>query len=526
MKLTTLIRTWFTLIVLMMLNGMVSCRKKDHSPGNDLVITSFTPDVAWYGYGHTVTIYGNKFSEVLSENTITVGTVKAEILTATTTQLKVQIEQGMQSGYIHVTTNGKEAVSDHQLIINQLSWQKKLVGSAEAEAYAIYPVADGGYFVVGNTKSTGGDLRVPNKGDHDMWFAKLDSAKNIVWQNTLGGSAQDLAVAAVPAPDGGFFIAGNAASQDGDFTGGPGGTGRDIWIIKVNANGGVTWKKVLGGTKEDWTSDIVGASDGGCIMAGYTFSKDGDVKGLHGSSDMWIVKLDAGGSLVWQKPLGGTRGDAATCIGWDIDGGLLLGGSTNSTDGDVTSPPKGQTDMWIVKLDVGGNLVWQKTLGGTGIDAANSITATPEGGCAVVGTTDSQDGDITNAHGVEDIWVVKLNRVHDIAWQKNIGGSGIDVAASIAGVSDRGLVVAGHTYSNDGDMIGNHGGWDIWMAKFSVDGKITGQRILGGSDNEQLHGMTPTADNGYLLAGWAGSVNGDVTDPRAGVNMWLLKVWE
>jgi hypothetical protein len=257
------------------------------------VITGFTPDVSWYN--NMVEISGNNFSAELSDNRVTIGTVKAEILEAGTTRLKVRVAPETTGGYIHVTTKGQETISTRQLVINQLAWQKTVGGSSREIATAIYP-AGSGYFVVGQSESKDGDITAPNAGGSDMWFAKLDSARHIVWQRSLGGTSTDYTVAAAPAADGSFYITGYSGSVDGDFKGGLGFS--DIWVIKVDGNGTILWKKPFGGTIDDQPASSITAPDGGCVVAGYTNSKDGDVKGGHGGQDMWVIKLNAGGNLV------------------------------------------------------------------------------------------------------------------------------------------------------------------------------------------------------------------------------------
>ena len=141
--------------------------------------------------------------------------------------------------------------------------------------------------------------------------------------------------------------------------------------------------------------------------------------GNHGSHDYWVVKLDAAGNILWQKALGGTGTDVAQAITASADGGYVVAGYTGSTNGDVTGN-HGSSDYWVVKLDAAGNILWQKALGGTGIDQAYAITASADGGY-VVGYTQSNDGDVTGNHGGNDYWVVKLDAAGNILWQKAPG---------------------------------------------------------------------------------------------------------
>ncbi len=214
-------------------------------------------------------------------------------------------------------------------------------------------------------------------------------------------------------------------------------------------------------------TSIQQTSDGGFIVAGQTYSNDGDVSGNHGGSDAWVVKLNSSGTILWQKCLGGTvYGAIAYSIQQTSDGGFIVGGETLSNDGDV-SGNHGEFDAWVVKLDSLGDIEWQKCLGGTGWDWENSIQQTSDGGFIVAGYTNSNDGDVSGNHGSKDYWVVKLNSSGDIEWQKCLGGTNDDWARSIKQTSDGGFIVAGFTASNDGDVSGNQGNSDAWVVKLT-----------------------------------------------------------
>ncbi|MFY9419238.1 MAG: hypothetical protein WAP17_09180, partial [Bacteroidales bacterium] len=232
-------------------------------------------------------------------------------------------------------------------------------------------------------------------------------------------------------------------------------------------SGDIIWQKCFGGTNEDYAYSIQQTSDSGFIVAGYTFSNDGDVSGYHGYFDYWVVKLNSSGDIEWQKCLGGTYYDYAYSIQQTSNGGFIVAGSTNSNNGDV-SGYHGYFDYWVVKLNSSGDIEWQKCLGGTNNDYANSIQQTSDGGFIVAGYTESNDGDVSGYHGGDyDAWVVKLNSSGDILWQKCLGGTIDDRANSIQQTSDGGFIVAGFTVSNDGDVSGNHGASDAWVVKLN-----------------------------------------------------------
>ena len=145
-----------------------------------------------------------------------------------------------------------------------------------------------------------------------------------------------------------------------------------------------------------------------------------------------------------------------------------MAGATYSTDGDV-SGNHGSKDVWIIKLDDAGNIQWQRALGGSNMDVALAIVTTTDGGYIVAGYTRSNDGDASGNHGDNDEWVVKLDDAGNIQWQRALGGSVSDVAWAIATTADGDYFVAGNTYSNNGDVSGNHGSSDAWVVKLGED---------------------------------------------------------
>ncbi len=168
--------------------------------------------------------------------------------------------------------------------------------------------------------------------------------------------------------------------------------------------------------------------------------------------------------LQWQKALGGDTTDEATSIQQTKDGGYIIGGTSTSNNGDV-SENHGHEDYWIIKLDADRNIEWQKSFGGSDRDALTSIVQTNDGGYIAAGSTRSNDGDVKNNHGDIDCWVIKLKSNGSIQWKKTYGGSRYDEANSIQQTVDGGFVIAGSTSSNDGDVTGNRGGFDFLDCK-------------------------------------------------------------
>lgn len=365
--------------------------------------------------------------------------------------------------------SGNHGLVDYWIVklnnTGNIQWQKSLGGSNLDSAQSIQQTTDGGYIIAGISYSNDGDV-TGNHGNVDYWIVKLNSQGNITWQKSLGGSGIDRAWSIQQTADGGYIVAGYSNSNDGGVTGNHGYF--DYWVVKLDSAGSIVWEKSLGGTLYDVAHSIFQTSDGGYVVAGESYSNDGDVTGNHGSGDYWVVKLDHTGDIQWQKSLGGSDRDVAHSIRQTADGGYIVAGGSESNDGGVTGN-QGDRDYWIVKLNNAGDIQWQKSLGGSGSDTAKSIQQTADGGYIVAGYSESNDGDVSGNHGGRDYWIVKLNDTGDIQWQKSLGGSGDDWATSIQETIDGGYIIAGESYSNDGDVTGNHGYSDYWVVKLYPD---------------------------------------------------------
>ncbi len=403
-----------------------------------------------------------------------------------------------------------------------VEWQHSFGGTVEDQAKDIRQTTDGGYIVAGSTSSTNGDV-IYNHGGADYWVMKLNVGGAIAWLRTYGGSGNDLASAIQQTPDGGYIVAGSTTSQDGDVTGFHGDT--DAWIARLNAFGDLLWQVALGGSDADGASSIAMTDDGGHIVAGSSYSDDGGVPGNQGSADYWVVKLDAAGATVWQRTLGGSGYDSATDIKPTLDGGYILTGSSTSTDGDVDNS-HGSGDEWVVKLDSSGNMEWQQSLGGSGDDVGYAIQQTADGSYITAGYTFSNDGDVNGYHGNGDVWVAKLSINGALEWQQCLGGSDYEMARSIDQTVDGGYIVFGQTQSIDGQVSGNHGGQlgDYWALRLDSVGNMVWQRCLGGSNSDLGWSARQSSDGGYVLAGSSKSTDGDVTGNHGGYDAWIVKL--
>jgi hypothetical protein len=416
-----------------------------------------------------------------------------------------------------------------------IEWQRSLGGSANDFANSVQQTGDGGYIVAGYTSSNDGDVS-GNHGGDDAWVVKLNSTGGVAWTKTLGGSGNDIATYVQQTADAGYIIAGTTASNDGDVSGNHGN--EDAWVVKLDSAGTIQWQRTLGGNNNDAAASIRQMADGGYIAGCYAISENnGDVMMSHGAADYWLVKLSSAGTIEWSLCLGGQSYEFAHAAQQTADGGYLIGGNTLSIDGDVTGN-HGNMDYWVVKLDSMIEMQWQKTLGGTGTDILASVIQTTDGGYIAAGHVYSQDGDIVGSgfHGVyfNDYWLVKLSSAGAVQWKKALGGSGNDLAQSVQQTADGGYVVFGFTTSNDGDVSGNNGYVDYWIAKLDSAGVIQWQKALGGTNQEGYNGITQqvdgahsvqqTTDLGYIVAGYSKSNDGDVSGNHGNFDYWVVKL--
>jgi hypothetical protein len=205
---------------------------------------------------------------------------------------------------------------------------------------------------------------------------------------------------------------------DGDCTGSHDSIYGDFWILKLDRQGNIQWQKAFGGSDYEQANSIQQTSDGGYVAAGWNRSpNDGDVTGNHGDYDFWVVKMNANGNMQWQKSLGGSLSDIGYSIKQTPDNGYVIAGGTISNNGDV-SGLHGKQDFWVVKINSNGNLVWQKSLGGSEYENAHSVDITKDGGYIVAGSSgfvNVNNGDVTGNHGNYDFWVTKLSSSAGIA---------------------------------------------------------------------------------------------------------------
>jgi hypothetical protein len=309
-----------------------------------------------------------------------------------------------------------------------IEWQNTIGGNEEDVSYTMQHTNDGGYILGGISASNiSGDKTENSEGGFDYWIVKTDAVGNIQWQNTIGGDDDDRLFSIQQTSDGGYILGGWSLSNiSGDKTENCIGF-NDYWVVKTDSSGNIQWQNTIGGSYEDVLSCVRQTVDGGYILGGYSFSNiSGDkTENSNGDEDYWIVKIDSLGNIQWQNTIGGNSFDYLSYLSQTIDGGYIIAGwSASNISGDKTENSNGNSDYWVVKTDASGNIQWQNTIGGNYNEVLCSVQQTANEEYILGGYSNSNiSGDKTeNCFGSADYWIVKTDSLGNIQWQNTIGG--------------------------------------------------------------------------------------------------------
>ncbi|RZK30432.1 MAG: hypothetical protein EOO63_06735, partial [Hymenobacter sp.] len=310
-------------------------------------------------------------------------------------------------------------------------WERALGGSSYSHGYDAHQTPDGGYIVAGVTDAArGGEVTDSTRGDTDTWLIKYSAAGIRQWDHRYGGTRYEEAFSVCATLDGGYLIGGVSYwGAGGDYS--TAGRGQiDYWALKLDAQGTKQWDRRYGTDSTDVLQAVWQAADGGYMLAGYSLAPtaNGDKSApSRGDSDMWVIKIDAQGNKQWDRTLGGQRDDIALSGMATPDGGcLLVGGTASPVSGEVTQVPIGSptdSDFWVVKLDAQGTIQWDRRYGGTNGDTAFAGCLAPGGGYVVAGYSNSGvgGGHSQPARGGRDYWVVKLSATGAQQWDVTLG---------------------------------------------------------------------------------------------------------
>ena len=360
----------------------------------------------------------------------------------------------------------------------KIQWQKTIGNTDQAIIYNTQQTTDGGYILAGYKKCT------LNNGNY--WIAKLNSNADIEWEKIYGSSNFNKNISIQQTIDNGYIVAYFITGNNYDI---------NSWILKLTPSGDIEWKKSYIGSSDNILNSIKQTADKGYIAVGQTRSNNGNIPNDQRNFDAWIIKLDANGNLEWSKTFGGTNSDIANDVQQTINGEYLIAGHTFSNDGDITNN-HGNADLWVIKLQANGNLQWQKTYGGSGFDDAKCIQKTNDGHYMIAGNTDSNNGDITNSHGDRDTWVLKIDDLGNLLQQTTVGTNSNEGVNSILQTHDNNFLITGYSR-----VISSVNSNIFIAALNTNCTLLWQQQIPQNTNNSHAKTIFESSDCGYMLFG-------------------------
>ncbi|MBK6882970.1 MAG: T9SS type A sorting domain-containing protein [Flavobacteriales bacterium] len=398
-----------------------------------------------------------------------------------------------------------------------IDWQQSYGGSSADRGFSIAPTTDGGYIVLGESFSNDGQVN-GNHGAFDLWVLKIAAEGALEWQHCLGGSGLEFASEIRQTLDGGYILIGYVDSTDGDVSQFIGV--RDTWVVKLDPTGELEWERSYGGTFTDYGLSVIVLNNGEYLLFGVTASPN--IPGLHGDRDLWVARIDATGEVLDQNCFGGVSQENGGSFALRPDGTILICGSTGSSNGEVDCSRPGP-EAWVAAVDENLDLIWQLCLGGNGGDNARAICAGPNGDCFVAISTNSTSGDMSSPWGGDDIWVAHVSEYGSLINEASFGGSATDGARAILYASEDHVLLSGITLSSDGQISSPHGMSDAWVVRSDTTLNLIWERSLGGTLGENNQGICFAHDGSLVVVGSSSSNDGDLTNNFGSSDVWVVK---
>lgn len=352
------------------------------------------------------------------------------------------------------------------LIYSQTKFQR-IYEKGFTTAYGAQQTGDGGYIMAGLYQLTATDF--------DYLVVKTNANGDTVWTKTFGGIGDEECYGMQQTTDGGYIFTGiDSSSGLGDY---------NVYLVKTNANGDTLWTKSYGGVHHDFGQAVQQTADGGYIVAGYSnsFSAGGD-------DDIYLLKTDANGNVSWSKTYGGIFGDVAFSVKQITGGGYIIAGFSSSFG---VSPFGDINDLYVLKTDANGGLIWSKTYGQDGDDWGYGVIETQDGGFAITGHTN-----VDSTVAYSDLYLIKTDVNGDTLFTKSYGGPNYEKGLSIIETNDGGLAIGGSTYSF------GKGASDMYLLKTDASGNFMFNSTFGVFGNDFAYAISQTSDKGYFLSGY------------------------
>jgi len=342
-------------------------------------------------------------------------------------------------------------------LFGQATFQKTYGGTGDDEFNCVQATLDGGFILVGYTKSFGA-------GDEDVYLVKIDKFGNVEWSRTFGDVLRNNGNYVIQTSDSGYVIAGYSLISN-----------EENLLIKTDKNGKMLWQKTLG-TGYGYAHSVQQTSDGGYIISSEAVTSYGPWK-------FYLIKTNSSGTVEWIKAHGGAGIEYGLFAVPTSDGGYIITGRTWFSFGLFDNA------IYIVKTDSIGKRMWSKVYYGGSWEQANHIQQTSDGGYILTGRVDAFGA------GSSDILLFKIDSLGAHQWLKAIGGVDSDIGYRVKQTSDKGFVVAGTTKSFGG------GGEDVILVKTDSTGTIEWTKAYGDSKTQGGMSVTTTSDKGYIIAG-------------------------
>ncbi len=273
----------------------------------------------------------------------------------------------------------------------------------------------------------------------------------------------------------------------------------------------IQWQQCYG-TNDPDKAYCIEQTNQGYMVAMYIYDGAG-LTNSHGIGEIWVLNIDTIGNIIWDKCFGGSVAEEPRKIVQGPDNYYFLYGYTGSTDGDVQSPHNGESDLWLVKMDSVGEIIWERCYGSPGPEEPKDFILTPDGGGLMLCRTHAVGGDVSEYFGSWDVWLCKVDSIGNIDWEKTVGHEYLNNAVSIILTTDKTIVLLGASVATGGLVecgLNNIDYYDIWLVEMDLNGEILGQHCYGGSHNELAY-VAEQLDDGFIIAGHTNSNDGDVS---------------
>ncbi|RKZ30561.1 hypothetical protein DRQ33_07775, partial [bacterium] len=337
-------------------------------------------------------------------------------------------------------------------------WERIYGENGDCHARSIVQTSDDGFVIVG-WKSI--------YGYSDVYLMKIDNLGTLCWQKSYGGDNNDFAYSVVETFDDGYIIVGKTES----FDSGPYG---DVYVLKTDSLGNMLWQRTFGGSGVECGNDISQVETGGYIIVGSTSSF-----GV-GTKNIWLIRLNESGDTIWTRTYGGSSVDYGWSVKQERDGSFILSGGTWSFGAE-------ECDYYLIKADSTGDIIWERTYGGSELDYGRSVALALNDGLIMVGS-------IFSFTAPDCIWIINVNRDGTIVWERTYGMGFDNYGHSIAQTEDGGHIIAGETW-------GILPLPNLYLLKINADGNTLWERDYGDSSFASGYSVIQTNDNGYIITG-------------------------